>query len=224
MGTEQQQERRDFPWLVRMRRRGQERTQTEVAACAGVSTGALSRYESGDTRVLGDPTLRKVCEVLGIDVPQWLAEPIPGALPVEAETAGRTARYHCPTPFCRMNPWFAVPGWIHFEPRFVESVAAGEVVCQHCGATLHSACVHCGAALGQHGVCPVCGEDYVPRVAQEAARGVLELNAAAARVAAAPAEGVPFWQPLRRSAQAGAAGRAAGVAGEGDARSRRGMP
>jgi|GEM_PF-2617649 len=215
MATEKQRERGEFPWLVRMRRRAQQRTQTEVASGAGVSTGALSRYESGDTRVLGDPTLRKLCGVLGIDVPAWLAEPVPGAVPADVVGGARTARYHCPTPFCPMNPWFAVPGWVHFRPQFVESLAAAEVACQFCGATLLSACLHCGAGLGQNGVCPACGEDYVPRVSQDAARDVLELNAMAARAPAATGDTVPFWQPLQRQAGAGTSSRSGDASGRG---------
>lgn len=196
-------ERAEFPWLVRVRRRAQGRTQDEVARSVGITKGALSRYESGETGVVGDGTLRKLCGVLGIDVPAWLAEGA-GGEGFEA-VSGRRVRFHCPTPFCRMNPGFAVPGWVHFEPRFVESVEGAEVVCQYCGATMQCVCSHCGAALGEHGVCPACGEDYVPRVSADVARGVLELSAAAGRAAAMAGAGggLPYWAPLRRKGVAG---------------------
>jgi DNA-binding XRE family transcriptional regulator len=210
-------ERAEFPWLIRLRRRSQGRTQEHLARSAGVTKSALSRYESGDTRVLGDATLRTLCADLGLEVPLWLAQTVPGDEPTGPASGDGSGvsltRYHCPTPFCRMNPWFAVPGWLHFTPRFVESVADGEVVCQYCGATMQSACGQCGAALGQHGVCPACGEDYVRRLTVAAATQTLELNAAAERPAASAVGKLPFWPPLRRDPGAGDA-RAAGDAAE----------
>jgi transcriptional regulator with XRE-family HTH domain len=206
-------ERNEFPWLVRLRRRGQGRTQEDLARCAGITKGALSRYESGDTRVLGDATLRKLCAALAVDVPDWLVEEAAGAslgAIAEGGQAAPTARYFCPTPFCRMNSWFAVPGWVHFVPQFVGSVAGAEVVCQFCGATLQSTCPQCEAPLGQHGVCPACGADYVPRLPEEAARRLLEMNAAASPVAAPPVARLPFWQPLRRDSAKVVAGPGAG--------------
>lgn len=206
-------ERREFAGLVRQSRRSQGLTQEDVAARVGISAGALSRYESGDVRVLGDATLRGLCAGLKLVVPAWLGEAGSGAMPAAASPAGRSARYYCPTPFCPLNQVFMTPARLHFMPRQVESAADAEVVCRWCGADLLSRCPSCGAALAEgSGVCPACGADYVPPAPlDEATLRVLHFSPPAVATLTRPAVGVPFWEPRPRPAAA------AGSAGEVDA-------
>ena len=201
-------ERREFTRLVRQSRRSQGLTQADLAGRVGITNGALSRYESGDVGVVGDATLRSVCEALQLVGPAWLAGA--GAGPAAERPAGELARYYCPTPFCPLNQVFMTPGWIHFMPQQVESCAAAEVVCQWCGAALQSRCLNCGADLVEgSGVCVACGAEYVPAApVDEATLRVLQFSPPAVAKLSRPAAGLPFWQPRAAGAGAGMAGSA----------------
>ena len=200
-------ERREFAWLVRQSRRSQGLTQEELAGRVGITKGALSRYESGDVRVVGDATLRSLCEALRLVTPGWLSSAAgeAGLVLAAARPSGRLARYYCPTPFCPLNPVFMVAGWIRFMPLQVESVAAAQVVCQWCGADLQSQCPSCGADLVENsGVCVACGSDYVqPAAVDEETLRILQFSPPTVAKLTRPAVGLPFWQPRASASPAG---------------------
>jgi len=203
-------ERQEFPWRVRTTRRRLGLTLEDVARRVGVTKGALSRYESGDVRVLGDVTLRAVCGALGLAVPDWLVAAVPGAA---ASAAGDSALFYCPTPFCRLNRPLLLPEQVRFLPGLVRSTPGAEVACHFCGAPMCSECQECGAALERDStVCPACGADYVRHVARDQdAMAILQFNAAAQTQPPGSAPELPFWAPLVRRPQA------AGAPGEVDA-------
>ncbi len=209
-------ERQGFPGRVRLSRRAQGLTLEDVARRVGVTKGALSRYESGDVRVLGDATLRAVCGALGLMMPEGLAEAgmagaSPGTTPPEA---GRVPHY-CPTPFCRLNRPFLLPGQVRFMPGLVMSESGAEVACRYCGAALCAECPHCGTAVARgSGVCPACGTDYVPAAPLNAdSMAILQFNAAAQAQEAGPTAELPFWAPLVRPTAPGSPGPVAAVGG-----------
>lgn len=206
-------ERREFPWRVRLARRGQGLTLEALARRVGVTKGALSRYESGDVRVLGESTVRLVCEALDLPMPVWLSGASAAAPASSGVSSVPSAVPHCClTPFCRLNRPLLLPGQVRFLPNLVLSQPDGEVVCRYCGGTLVSACPSCGAPLEpESGVCPSCGADYVtPAVLDAQTMALLQFNAAAAVPAAVAGPALPYWAPLASRPSARVSGVAAG--------------
>ncbi len=201
-------QKREFAGLVRQSRRSQGLTQEDLAGRVSITKGALSRYESGDVRVLGEATLRAVCEALQVVGPAWLvgASGEPAARLAEARAR---ARYYCPTPFCALNHAYMLPGRLHFVPQQVESYADAVLLCQWCGADMHPCCTHCRAALVAGGsFCPACGVEYVASVPlDEATRQILDFSPPTVAKLSLPATGVLFWQPRAAAAASGAVGR-----------------
>lgn len=205
-------ERQEFPWRVRLARRSQGLTLEALASRVGVTKGALSRYESGDVRVLGEATVRSVCEALGLALPAWLSRSASSSAP--AASSSSAVPHCCPTPFCRLNRPLLLPGQVRFLPNLVLSQPDAEVVCRYCGGTLVSACLSCGAPLEpDSGVCPSCGADYVPPAVLDAQTlALLQFNAASAPAPGPPSvSALPYWAPLTarpgaRSAVAAGAG------------------
>ncbi len=209
-------ERREFPWRVRLARRGQGLTLEALARRVGVTKGALSRYESGDVRVLGESTVRLVCEALGLPVPEWLSVALPAVSVPSVDGLVSSAVPHCClTPFCRLNRPLLLPGQVRFLPSLVLSQPDGEVVCRYCGGTLVSACPSCGAPLEpESGVCPSCGADYVaPAVLDAQTMALLQFNAAASAPAPVAGLALPYWAPMASRPAA----RVSGVAESGSA-------
>jgi transcriptional regulator with XRE-family HTH domain len=207
-------ERREFAGLVRQSRRSQKLTQAVLCERVGITTGALSRYESGDVRVVGDATLRGLCEALKLVGPAWLVGEVAGAESVAERVADVLARYYCPTPFCRLNAVFMTPGRVHFIPQMVESTAGAVVFCRWCGADMHSQCLECGAALAEgSGFCIACGAEYVPsaRVDEDVLRALQFSPPPVATTLSRPAAGLPFWQPQLPGAGSGAVSGEAGA-------------
>ena len=200
-------QKREFAELVRQSRRAQRLTQEALAGRIGITKGALSRYESGDVRVLGEVTVRLLCEALQLVGPAWLATAAAGG-GASAERAGvRLAHFYCPKPFCPLNEAFMLPGRLRFRPRWVESEAGAEVVCQWCGTEMQSQCPDCGAALVEGStVCVACGADYVPSVPLDAAAmEVLRYSPPTVAKLNLPTARLPYWPPRPPGAAAGTA-------------------
>jgi transcriptional regulator with XRE-family HTH domain len=194
-------QKRELAGLVRQSRRSQGLTQADLAVRVGITKGALSRYESGDLRVLGDTTLRAVCEALQVVGPAWLD----AVVAAPERQAGGLVRYYCPTPFCPLNEVYLTLTEVRFVPRQVESYAEAAVLCRYCGADMLSECRDCGSALVAGSViCTDCGGAYVPPSPLDAAAmRVLEFSPPPVAKLSRPAIGVPFWQPRAPGASAG---------------------
>lgn len=191
-------DRQQFPQLVRLTRRTQGMVQGELAAQVGISRSALSRYEQGAYKTLGDATIRKICAALSLEPPSWLAQVGVPTAPERVRQAGKTVLYYCPSPHCPMNEPFIVGDRIHFRPSVIASNPDSEVVCRFCEATMQHTCMGCGAPLVSGScVCGSCGTSYLePVTLDKCSSQVLAFNERAVpRVTSLPEE-QPFWTPI----------------------------
>ena len=143
---------------IRLARRQQGMTQSQLAREAHCSQSAISMYESGHLDALAGKTVKLIAERFGIEIPVDTAASM-GAPPVDL-----ACRKYCPVDDCPSNiPYIAGAG-LHFKPTLVEAPADETSHCGFCGEVLERACPqeHCGAPLNDGGFCERCGTSYVP--------------------------------------------------------------
>ena len=149
----------DVRKLIRDERLRQRLSQKELANKAGCAQSAVSMFEQGQPAVLSDEKIRKLADVLGIELGQLESAPKP-----PRPRARRIVLKCCPDPLCISN----VPYFVRDKAVFVPAMVEIEEVdghslefCSRCGEALIDCCPECKAPLMVGPVCPSCGKTYV---------------------------------------------------------------
>lgn len=137
-------------------------TQSAVAEAVGCKQSAISMLEAGQSEKLSMENVRKVAELLGVELPEGDS----GA------TGGKSARTvanaphlgFCPNAYCFSNVPYAINGDLFFWPARQAVAIEGKTHCAFCGELLETRCPNCDAPLSDGACCPVCGESFVTNV------------------------------------------------------------
>lgn len=142
---------------LRIARRSQGLTQSELAREAKCAQSAISMYESGRLDVLSRRTVKLIAERLGVQIPRASTGSD------DALSVASTRLKCCPVDDCPTNIPYIVRGKLHFSPALVEARADEPTRCAMCGEVLEQCCPNesCGAPLSEGGCCSRCGASYV---------------------------------------------------------------
>jgi len=122
-------------------------TQKTLAEQVGCAPSALSMFEAGKTSALSVEKLKKISEVLHVDLDALLAE--------------ATVQF-CTHPLCPTHQPYRIGKNIHFKPTGIPKGSSSNY-CGWCGEVLSSECENCHAPFEPSAAfCPDCGESYVP--------------------------------------------------------------
>lgn len=146
-------------------RREKSMTQSAVAEAVGCKQSAISMLEAGQSEKLSMENVRKVAELLGVELPKEGATTptASGGLPAQA-VAKAPHRGFCPNAYCFSNVPYAINGDLFFWPVQQVVLEDGKAHCAFCGELLETKCPNCGAPLSDGACCSVCGESFVTNV------------------------------------------------------------
>lgn len=125
-------------------------TQAVLAEKAGCTQSAVCMMERGKLDAIARPTLEKLASILGVKLPEEVAE-----AGVAAATLGPAC---CPNPDCPSNVPVSINGETVLWPRLQKDAK----YCVYCGEVLEHSCRKCSAPISEGAFCPECGEARVP--------------------------------------------------------------
>lgn len=153
--------------------------QSSLARVVGCQQSAISMFEAGMSTKLSDEMVKKMAEVLGVDLDalrqaeaekQKHAAAQSGTVQVAVPTPAATplvVHGYCPNCHCPSNVPYVVDGRLYYRPSRKLASPNGGLRCTQCGEMLELRCPVCGAPLNDGACCSVCGHPYVTPVLPE---------------------------------------------------------
>lgn len=160
-------------FLFKEARRAKGLNQSALARMLGCRQSAISMFESGQSTKLSDETVKKMADLLGVEIPDDKKEEdeadsvgaASGPARMGAEGTGEVwVRGYCPNGHCPSNIPYVVEGRLFYRPNRILSALTGGARCTQCGEILETRCPVCGAPLNDGACCAVCGGAYVTPV------------------------------------------------------------
>ena len=141
---------------LKMARRMQGITQSDLAREVFCKQSAISMFEAGHSGILSDQTIEKIARHLGVDLT------LSGASAGE-EPPPPYCLALCPIDTCPSNVPYMVQGHPVFRPGMVRIPRNEASICTWCGEPLESCCpnTECGAPLCDGAFCPQCRAPYI---------------------------------------------------------------
>lgn len=160
-------------FLFKEARRAKGLNQSALARMLGCRQSAISMFEGGQSTKLSDETVKKMAELLGVEIPDDKKEEdeadsvgvASGPARMGAEETGEVwVRGYCPNGHCPSNIPYVVEGRLFYRPNRILAAPTGGARCTQCGEILETRCPVCGAPLNDGACCAVCGGAYVTPV------------------------------------------------------------
>jgi len=147
---------------LRLKRREMGLTQSDLARQAECTQSAISMFEAGRADALSLKTVKRIAEILEIDLDAIRDEPA-------TEAAGTAVLKYCPVDECYSNIPYVVHDTLCLYPGTVRAPRAERTRCRWCGEPMESACPNreCGADIVAGAFCPLCGEPYITATGKE---------------------------------------------------------
>lgn len=150
---EQIRDQIDIARMLRAARRTKRMTGAQLATLAGCSQSAISQFEGGKTTALKDETVRKIAEILEVELSTADGADVP-------ETAASAPAYlYCPNGECPSNVPYVVQNELILHPA--RQTDNGDTFCPLCGEVLARLCPGCGAPVTPSAFCTHCGQKRI---------------------------------------------------------------
>ena len=133
-------------------------------------------FEAGMSTKLSDEMVKKMAEVLGLDLEAMRkaeaerrkkAEDSVVTTNVVNPVPAMVVHGYCPNCHCPSNVPYVVEGRLYYRPSRNLASPNGGLRCSQCGELLELRCPVCGAPLNDGACCTVCGNPYVTPVLPE---------------------------------------------------------
>ena len=157
---------KEICFRIKEARKAKGMNQSSLAQAVGCRQSAISMFEAGMASKLSEETVRKIGELLGVELNPAVmdsTEQDVSEVPDEYGSLNKTRGY-CPNCSCPSNVPYVVDGRLLYRPSRSLASPLGGSRCAQCGDVLEMVCPSCGALLNDGACCCRCGNPYVASV------------------------------------------------------------